>query len=611
MTLLTSLLRPSEFDPSQWDNPDVGQRIHHASQCLYQRDAEAIRSALNDIPDNLQGDLRQLHIACRVSFHMQQIEVPQALALYEQVRLSIDLSVPSGALVGYFGVQALLSSSRQEEALDILAIIEDTFRRHNEHLAVALTLSLIGGCLSDIGDTHTAIRYFLQASDMLHEHGTSRQCIRSSLNLCFNYVQIARYQDSLDLSKQLIDEFIDELEPPEYSLLYGAIQRATEFLGQYEESMRWVDLHDMLAREHNVEFLVRNLAIDRGVVLMYLERYEEALALLSTIDIANPPGIMADLRVRHAFAKGVCLQHFGRKHEARESYHRITTCSVQEGVSFHILITTLKHVFDSTKDDPEIFDLAVYNAYLHLLEARVAEQDANSSRIIDIHARYATRLAQYQRERDEQLHTTLLEAGEEARRDIATSIHDGAGQELAVLGMQLDMALHELPTDHPSREHVVKARDRVSQTARQLRSLSHALGTHMLERDGLPSALYSMASDLRSTSRINVSCYVDEHLAAIPNDLARSIYRTVQTLTSNTLQHAFASNLDIAVTAGTDAIIVHVKDDGNGIDMTTCTEGLGWRSIRARVELRRGSFAVTSSPGGGMSTRAVFPYATT
>jgi signal transduction histidine kinase len=227
---------------------------------------------------------------------------------------------------------------------------------------------------------------------------------------------------------------------------------------------------------------------------------------------------------------------------------------------------------------------------------------------MDAHERYAARLAQYQREREELLYTTILEAGEQTRREVSVSIHDGAGQELAVIGMQLDAALHELSSNDAAREFVSQARERVTFTARELRTLSHALGTHDLERDGLPTAVYNLASDVRSTSRINVSCYVDEHLNAVPIDLARSMYRTVQTLVNNALRHAFATNIDIAITTGSDLITVRVSDDGVGLRDSSEQHGMGWKSVRARTELRGGTFTVTSQPNQGTVATATFGY---
>ena len=609
MTLLTSLLTPSDFDPAVWSDATLGRMVHRAAQYIYQREETRAAEVLAEMPEDLPFDIATARLVCELWMFNQESQTGVALELFESKRGTIDPSVPLGALALYQAAVALVGSRRHEEALDLLAVAECTFRDNEERIALGLTYGIVGGVLSNLGDMRASVKYFAASYEELSAYGTDRQIIRASFNLVFAYAVIGRHEDAFRIAENLYTLLTDKSDAPELSLVYGRLEYCCELLGRYDEALKWNAKHIDLARLYQQDKLLVCLEIDHAFFALRLKRSDEARQILATIPDATAVEI-GHYKVRWAFTHGLIAFEDGDEASAVKAFTDAIEYCTLDGVSDELRLRVIDEIVQLTRDKDGLPRNDFAAAYISLLKQRMGSLDQTSSSILDAHTRYATRLAQYQRERDEQLHTTLLEAGEEARRDIATSIHDGAGQELAVLGMQLDMALHELPTEHPSREHVVKARDRVSQTARQLRSLSHALGTHMLERDGLPSALYSMASDIRSTSRINVSCYVDEHLAAIPNDLARSIYRTVQTLTSNTLQHAFASNLDIAVTAGTDAIIVHVKDDGNGIDMTTCTEGLGWRSIRARVELRRGSFAVTSSPGGGMSTRAVFPYAT-
>jgi signal transduction histidine kinase len=277
-------------------------------------------------------------------------------------------------------------------------------------------------------------------------------------------------------------------------------------------------------------------------------------------------------------------------------------------VSHVVRLEIMEDILDLTRTEDGRPRADFATAYIAQLKQRIREIDRTSSDVIDSHGRYAARLAQYQREREELLYTTILEASEQTRREVSVSIHDGAGQELAVIGLQLDAALHELSSNDAAREFVSQARERVTFTARELRTLSHALGTHDLERDGLPTAVYNLGSDVRSTSRINVSCYVDEQLNAIPIELARSVYRTVQTLVSNALRHAFATGIDIAITVDSDLITVRVSDDGVGLCDGSEQHGMGWKSVRARTELRGGTFTVTSQPNQGTVATATFGY---
>lgn len=581
--------------------------VHQAAQYIYQRDDERAAAILADVPEALPLDLEVARLGCQMWMFNQDDKTAATLELFERKRGIIDPSSPLGAFAHYQAAIALVNARRPEEALDLLAVTEYTFREHDEHTALGLTYGIVGGALSNLGDMRASVKYFAASYEELSAYGTDRQITRASFNLVFAYAVIGRHEDALRIAKNLYALLTDESEAPERSLVYGRLEYCSELLGRYEEALEWNAKHSELARQHQQDQLLIGLKIDHAFFALRLKRFDEARQILATVPDPSVVEI-GHYKVRWAFTQGLMALEDGNQVDATNAFTRaIEFCSLN-GVSDELRLRVIDEIVQLTQNEDGLPRNDFAAAYIMQLKHRMSQLDWTSSDILDAHARYAARLAQFQRERDEQLHTTLLEAGEEARRDIATAIHDGAGQELAVLGMQLDMALRELPTEHPSRQYVAQARERISLTARQLRTLSHALGTHSLERDGLPSALFNMAGDIRSTSHITVACDVDEHLATIPVDLARSVYRTVQTLTSNVIQHAFATQIDISATVEGDMIIVRVHDDGRGIDPARSGEGMGWRSIRARTELRGGSFTVTSQHGDGTTVEATFAY---
>lgn len=607
MTTLTSLLVPCEFDPTLWADATLGRIVHRAAQCLYERNSQGATDALAELPSELPSDVDTARLICELWMLNQNDDRSSALKLYENKRTVVHPSQPLGAYVHYQGSIALAAAARHEEALDALAVAEYTFREYDEHVALALTYGVVGGILEDLGDARASLQYKINCCDLLAAHGTDRQIVRASFNLVLAFMQIGRFDDGLTLAHQLHQRLTDSTNPAEWSLVYGLLEQCSQSCNRYEEALEWNTLHSELARQHQQQQLVIGLEVDRAYLYMRLHRYDEVGQILSRLPDASSIEY-GQHKLRHAYACGRYAQEQGDLSAALQAYtDAIAFCERME-VSHVVRLEIMEDILDLTRTEDGLprADFAI--AYIAQLKQRIREVDTTSSDILDAHGRYAARLAQYQREREELLYTTILEAGEQTRREVSVSIHDGAGQELAVIGMQLDAALHELSSNDAAREFVSQARERVKVTARELRTLSHALGTHDLERDGLPTAVYNLASDVRSTSRINVSCYVDEHLNAVSIDLARSVYRTVQTLVNNALRHAFATNLDIAITTGSDLITVRVSDDGVGLRDSSEQHGMGWKSVRARTELRGGTFTVTSQPNQGTVATATFAY---
>lgn len=607
MSVLSSLLKPSVFDPSLWSDGELGRIVHRAAQHIYEREDQHAAEALAKMPEDLPSDLAMARLICELWMLNQNSETASAIELFEHKRGIIDPSTPLGAYAQYQAAVALVGARRHEEALDLLAVAEFTFREFDEHVALGLVYGIIGGTLSNLGDMRASVTYFAASYDELSAHGTDRQITRASFNLVFAYAVIGRHEDALRIAERLHAQLTDKSEAPELSLIYGRLEYCNELLGRYSEALKWNAKHIELAKEHQQHDLRICLEIDQAFFAVRLRQFDEAQQLLATIPDASAVEA-AHYKVRWAFTRGLLAIENGNVATASDAFAKAIEYCNLAGVSDELRLRVIDEIVQLTRNDDGLPRADFAMAYITLLKQRTSYLSQMSSSILDAHARYASRLAQYRREREEQLHNSLLESGEHTRREIASAIHDGAGQELAITSMALDIALHELPVGHPSYEHVARARERISHTAQELRKLSHTLGTHSLERDGLPTALYNLATDLRSTSRLTIECTVDESLASLSVDLARSIYRTVQTLLSNVMQHAYASSIDIAVMGNRETVTVRVHDNGRGIDPARSGEGMGWKSIRARTELRGGSFTVTSQPGAGTTVVATFAY---
>ncbi len=607
MTTLTSLLVPCEFDPTLWTDATLGRIVHRAAQCLYERDSQGATDALAELPSELPSDVDTARLICELWMLTQGGESASAIELFERKRELVDPTLPLGAYIHHHAAIALVAERRYEEALDLLAVVEYTFREFDENVALGTTYSIVGGVLNNLGDMRASAKYFATSHEILAAYGTDRQVVRASFNLVFLYVQIGRHRDAMRLAKDTYTRLTDESHPVEWSQLYGTLQHCAEFLGNFEESMEWNTKHIALARLHQQQQLLVGLELDRAYLSLRLKQSDEVERILSSFHDASEIALDQH-KLRWAFVRGLYAHEQGDRAAALQAFAQAIELCANKDVSDAVRFPIIEEIIQLTLTDDGLPRSEFAAAYITYLKQRVSDIDHASSNIMDAHERYAARLAQYQREREELLYTTILEAGEQTRREVAVAIHDGAGQELAVIGMQLDAALHELSNSESARKFITKARERVFDTARELRTLSHALGTHYLERDGLPSAVYNLASDVRSTSRINVACYIDEQLGSVPHDLAHTIYRTVQTLVNNALRHAFATNIDIAITTGSDLITVRVSDDGVGLRDSSEQHGMGWKSVRARTELRGGTFTVTSQPNQGTVATATFGY---
>jgi signal transduction histidine kinase len=89
----------------------------------------------------------------------------------------------------------------------------------------------------------------------------------------------------------------------------------------------------------------------------------------------------------------------------------------------------------------------------------------------------------------------------------------------------------------------------------------------------------------------------------IDQTVAITLYRIVQELINNTMKHSGASSAIVQLTKSNEQLSLTVEDDGNGFDpaILNTSKGMGWVSIKNRVDFLKGKLDVTSKEGEGTS----------
>jgi two-component system, NarL family, sensor kinase len=204
--------------------------------------------------------------------------------------------------------------------------------------------------------------------------------------------------------------------------------------------------------------------------------------------------------------------------------------------------------------------------------------------------------------RDAQIHATI-QSQENERRRFARDLHDGMGQLISALRL----ALHSIHRETPLEERVSvasKAEHLLNDMHQEIRSIAFNLMPQTLVQSGLVPALREMASRVQDSTRIAVrvmSLDLPDRLSELQEI---SLYRIIQEWTNNVIKYAGASQVDIQLIGYEEEISVVVEDNGNGFDVKLLHQsaGNGWKNIRSRVNLVRGSLDIDSRPGRAGTT---------
>ena len=77
---------------------------------------------------------------------------------------------------------------------------------------------------------------------------------------------------------------------------------------------------------------------------------------------------------------------------------------------------------------------------------------------------------------------------------------------------------------------------------------------------------------------------------------------------TNIIKHANAKEVIIEIYQDNGALILNIKDDGAGFDVSSKRNGVGLQNISSRVELLNGEVIINSSPGNGCDLQVIFDY---
>lgn len=201
---------------------------------------------------------------------------------------------------------------------------------------------------------------------------------------------------------------------------------------------------------------------------------------------------------------------------------------------------------------------------------------------------------------------------EEERTRISREVHDGLGQLLTALKMDLRWVQRRLSEGGPAQEalagRVTEADKLADQIIVQVQRIALELRPSALDALGLVPA---MRDELRRfEARTGVDCFLDVQGDPRPSmAIGTAMFRILQELLTNVARHAKASALNVSLTQADGHCCLRVTDDGVGIGKAAARsrKSLGLLSMRERAEALGGRFEVVDEAGGGTTASACIP----
>jgi PAS domain S-box-containing protein len=223
---------------------------------------------------------------------------------------------------------------------------------------------------------------------------------------------------------------------------------------------------------------------------------------------------------------------------------------------------------------------------------------------IDIHDRKEVELARVE------VASRLLNAQELERTRIARELHDGIGQQIALLNIRMQRVAASISQEQePIYSGMRKLSSDLAAIGTDVSHLSHQLHSSELEFLGLKVAITGLCRRFSEEYPIKVACECTGIPAGLDRTIALAMLRVAQEALHNVAKHSNAKTVQLELTCVAGELVLVVCDNGDGFDLQKdrTKGGLGLISMRERVVLVGGQFVIDSKPGVGTTVMARVP----
>jgi signal transduction histidine kinase len=195
---------------------------------------------------------------------------------------------------------------------------------------------------------------------------------------------------------------------------------------------------------------------------------------------------------------------------------------------------------------------------------------------------------------------------EEEQIRIAREVHDGLGQALTGLKMDLTWLVGKLQTEQePLVTKIGSMFLLIDETIHSVRKIASGLRPELLDEAGLAAAIGWHAKDFQQRTGIRCMVDVDSSSDGLDPERSTAVFRVFQEVLTNVARHANATRVDVSMWGDGGRFTLEVRDNGKGIapGLIRDPKSLGLLGMRERMLPFDGQVEISGNRGKG--TRVV------
>ena len=205
-----------------------------------------------------------------------------------------------------------------------------------------------------------------------------------------------------------------------------------------------------------------------------------------------------------------------------------------------------------------------------------------------------------------------VELREETLRAVSRELHDGVGQALAAIKVDL-ASIEQTGSDGAGlRERVREVQTQVTELIQEVRRMSQLLRPSMLDDLGLVPSLRMLVESVGARAGIAITLGAPTTEQRLPPAIEVLLFRVTQEALTNMVKHAHARTGHVELALEPTRATLTITDDGVGFDAermrrNPTPNGVGLLGMRERVAYHRGAIDIRSRPREGVRITLSIP----
>lgn len=606
-----------------------GQKVSHADSVWFAEMANKINQSINEKP-KLSDSLSKLYFvkakalrnddytgkgACLALMSVSQLEPEKANAWYDTAQIYLQRSknyLWSGYLNVNYGI-VLTQKYSFESGIGYLNKSIIYFEQAKDTTQLALVYSNIAVAFHDFGNYEKGKEYAFKGLAIIESQKTTHRATWWLLtSLGINYDDNKEYDKAIATHKKALNILAtdnDRLLAATFNNLGNTHKKKGMFTEADAYFRKSLGHSKKLQNDYQFATVYGNL----GDLARKQKKYAPARKYLdSCLYYSEKSASPEKLKDAYEYNSYWYEETGDHKNSLRFLKQYIKLKDSLENVAKAGVIYDAQERYETAKKEKQNQELQIENQ-LRTVEKEQAVSEkkiiltAAAALLISLAALayllYHNKLNKIKRSEEQKMNQALFVGEQTERIRIARDLHDGVGQMLSLVKMNMSMLDSENPV-------VQKTINVVDKTIDEVRNVSHNLIPEELNF-GIFPALENLAEKVNSSGGAKMEIEIPQEIKSMKfekqNEL--SMYRIVQEVVNNMVKHAGASMIYLSVKQISNSLILSIKDNGHGMDMDAMdqSKGIGWKNINARVHLMDGKIKVQSEKLAGTQIEIILP----